>query len=167
MSCTSVYSLFKTKVNCEVQLRNGHGSGPAVWDYISNKLYNKNFDTFNADGFWGSYKDPRLDDDEVAVLLSTYDNSFVELDYLVEFSIACVKLHPMIINGTRWTWNHFQEIGVEAAKLFNNHDYRCKGMAIGCTSVNDVWEQQNPKDIESWGVYGEIESLKRGLKEVK
>ena len=72
MSCTSVYELYKTKVNCITELRNGHGSGPAIWDYISIKLYGKKFNMFNDEGFWPSYKDARLDDAEkscVAVYL--------------------------------------------------------------------------------------------------
>lgn len=160
MSYTSVYELFKTKANCIAELRNGHGSGPAIWDYISNKLYNKKFDMFNDKEFWPSYKDDQLDNDEKAVLLSTYDDAFVEVNNLAKFAIACRKVHALIINTTDWEWSHFEAIGNAADELHKKHDYRCKGLAIGCTSVCDIWEQESPENIESWGVYEKIESMK-------
>jgi len=163
MSSTSVYELFKTKVNRIDELRNGHGSGPAIWDYISHKLYGKRFDMFNDKDFWPSYKDNRLDDDEKAVLLSTYDRSFIEVDHLAEFANACKKVHDRIINTTNWEWSHFYAIGEAADKLNKKHDYRCKGLAIGCTSVDDIWEQEDTKSIDSWGVYEQIESMKKKI----
>lgn len=165
MSCTSLYELFGTKVNCIAELHNGHGSGPAIWDYISNKLRGKDFSIFDDDkNFWPLYKDARLDDDERAVLLSTYDRAFIEVDRLNDFAEACQKIHPLIIETTRLEWSHFEAIGKAAEELYRNHDYRCKGLAIGCTSVCDIWEQESTKDIDSWGVYAQIDAIKADSK---
>ena len=160
MSTTSVYELFNTKVNCVAELRNGHGSGPAIWGYIANKLYRKDFYQMNDKEFWLSYKDDRLDCDEKAVLLSTYDNAFVEVDNLAEFAGSCRKVHKLIVATTTWDWSHFEDIGNAAEIMHKKHDRRCKGLAIGCTSVCDIWEQESPKNIKSWGVYEYIKSMK-------
>ena len=157
MSHTSVYALYKTKVTCLEQLKNSHGSGPAIWDYISVKLRGRNFDMFNDDGFWPLWKDMRLSDNERAVLLSTYDCSYVEIDHLQQFSEACSELHNLIVETTRWTWNHFGDIARIASELADHHDYRCKGLAIGCTSVCDIWEARDISGIDAWGIYANID----------
>lgn len=161
MSYTSVYELYKTKVNCISELRNGHGSGPAIWDYISQKLYGEKFNMFDDEKFWSSYKDLRLSRDEKAVLLATYDKAFIEVGHLKEFASACKKLHALIIYKTQWEWGHFEAIGDIAEKLHEKHDSRCLGLAIGCTSVCDIWEQESPKNIESWGVYTQLEAMEK------
>lgn len=166
MSTTNVYALFETKVNCIAELSNGYGSGMAIWNYISLKLYNEKFNTFSHDSFWSSYKSPRLDNDEKAVLLSTYDYAFIEIDHLAEFANACIKIHELIISTTEWEWSHFEAIGNLAHELDKKHDHRCKGLAIGCTSVCDPWEQDDIKNIKSWGVYEEIKDLKDAVETV-
>ena len=159
MSCTSLYELFKTKANCIAELQNGSGSGPAIWDYTSIKVLGKKFDMFNDKEFWPSYKSDKLDDEEKAVLLATYDNAFIEVDHLMAFSEACKKVHALIIDTTDWGWSHFEAIGEAAAELYKDHDHRCKGMAIGCTSVCDLWEQEAIKNIDSWGVYEQLATM--------
>ena len=158
MSYTSTYALFKTKVKLISEHRNGHGSGPAIWDYVSMILTGKSHRSHGKD-FWPLWKDGRLSKAERAVLLSTYDNAFVEAPHLNEFADACEEVSPLIIEKTDWTWSHFKEIGDDARILSFNHDYRCKGLAIGCTSVCDEWEFENPANIDSWGVYSMIEEL--------
>jgi hypothetical protein len=161
MSYTSVYELYKTKVNCITELRNGHGSGPAIWDYISLKLYGEKFNMFDDKKFWPSYKDTRLDEDERAVLLSTYDSAFVEVEHLEKFASACKRVHTLITETTRWEWSHFEAIGLTAKSLYEKHDHRCLGLAIGCTSVCDIWEQESPEDIDYWGVYHQMEEMQK------
>lgn len=162
MSHTSTYELYRTKVNCISEHRNGHGSGPAIWDYISQKLRGERFDfMYNSNEFWPLYKDQRLDDDERAVLLSTYDNAFVEVGHLEEFASACRKLHKLILETTQWQWSHFEAIAEDAEELHKRHDPRCRGLAIGCTSVCDLWEQDEVKNIDAWGVYGHITELRQ------
>ncbi|MCP5244820.1 MAG: hypothetical protein H6937_02170 [Burkholderiales bacterium] len=161
MSYTSVYELYSTKVKRISELQNAHGSGPAIWNYISNKLTGKDFDFFNADEFWSLWKDIRLDDNERAVLLSTYDRSYIEIDKLSVFSDACNEVSDLIITHTNWTWNHFADIGIVSRKLSDKHDYRCKGLCIGCTSVSDEWEFNDIESMSVWAVYEQIQSLKQ------
>lgn len=157
MSYTSVYAVYKTKATSLSEFGNGHGSGPAIWDYISIKLFKRKFSCFgDNDEFWKSYKDNRLSRNEKAVLLSTYDMAIVEVDHLEEFAAACKEIHDLIINETHWTWNHFKDIGEQAEALNKKHDYRCLGLGIGCTSVCDPWEPYNFEKNKSWGVYTEI-----------
>lgn len=154
MSYTSVYELYRTKVSRISELQNSHGSAPAIWDYVSKKLTGENFNFFNADSFWSLWKDEKLSENEKAVLLSTYDNSYIATHKLLEFSEACKEVSELIIIHTRWTWNHFRDIGDIAEKLSKKHDFRLKGMCIGCTSVSDQWEYTDIKNnIQPWCVY--------------
>jgi len=162
MSYTSLYAVYKTKaVNVE-EFHNGSGSGPAIWDYISIKHDGNKMPMFgkNLDYFWDLWKDSKYDRDEKAVFMSTFDNALIEIDHLEEFSKACLKIHDNIIKHTEWQWNHFSDIGETALFLHRNHDHRCIGLGIGCTSVCDPWECWKPKEKECWGVYAEIDSLK-------
>jgi len=157
MSYTSVYKLYKTKVSCIEELRNGHGSGPAIWDYISLKLYGKKMSIFEQDkNFWSSYKDQRLSEDEKAVLLSTYDYAYVGVDDLERFSAACKTVHKLILDKTDWDWSHFEKIGEISKCLSKKHDHRCRGLCIGCTSVSDPWEFEDVKNLKSWNIYREL-----------
>lgn len=159
MSYTTTYQLYKTKVVPIREHRNGHGSGPAIWDYISVKLRGHPFSYSDNDAdFWPLYKDSRLDRDEQAVLLSTYDYAYVEAAKLAQFAAAARKLHALIIDNTRWQWNHFSAIADDAENLAKGLDRRCLGMCISCTSVSDIWDQDVRK-LEPWGVYGLIEQL--------
>jgi len=162
MSSTSVYAIYKTKASHIDEYHNGHGSGPAIWDYISMKLTGQEFQMFgdDLDSFWKSWKDKRLSRNEKAVLLSTYDNAVIEIKYMEEFSKACIEVHNLINNGSKWTWNHFSDIGKTANKLAFKHDHRCIGFGIGCTSICDPWEFWDPKQGKPWGVYETIESIK-------
>lgn len=159
MSYTSVYELYRTKVNRISELHNGHGSGPAIWDYVSQKLTGEKFNFSHADSFWPLWKDKRLSDAEKAVLLSTYDRSYVEVGRLIRFSEDAKEVHDQIIMHTQWTWNHFSDISDVAQALAFKHDFRCQGMCIGCTSVSDEWEFADIKNISAWGIYDAIESL--------
>jgi hypothetical protein len=161
MSTTTVYSLFKTKVSCLNELRNGHGSGPPVWDYISLKCTGEKFPMFDpvkSKAFWELWKDKRLNEEEKAVLLSTFDSAYVEAEHLDKFADACRNVHKRIIEDTPWTWSHWELIAGEANALGISLDRRCLGLCIGCTSVSDPWEGFD--NCEPWGVYGEIESPK-------
>ena len=161
MRYTSVYELYKTKTISVKELRNGHGSGPAIWDYISEKFMGEKFPMFDeskSKHFWGLYKYARLSEHERVVLLSTYDDSFIEVDNLPEFALSCEIVSKLIIEKTRWDWNHFSDIGRVADDVSKNHDYRCIGICIGCTSVSDEWDYYK-KGARAWGIYSEINGL--------
>jgi len=152
MSTTSIYSVFKTKANCIGELRNGHGSAIALWEYISQKYRGKRFDLFDHDdNFFDIWKTEGFSDKDKIVLFSTYDDAYVEIERLEEYAEACREIHDSIIRDTEWTWNHFRDIADIAEKLFISHDYRSLGLGIGCTSVCDPWMDFDEKKI--WGVY--------------
>jgi hypothetical protein len=160
MSTTSVYALFNTKVTLLSELRNGHGSGPPVWDYISLKLTGEKFQMFDrvkAKAFWELWKDKRLNWEEKAVLLSTFDSAYIETEHLGNFADACRSVHKRIIEDTPWDWSHWELIAHEASALHLIHDRRCLGLCVGCTSVSDPWEEFS--NCEPWGVCGKIDSL--------
>ena len=155
MSYTSLYAVYKTKATRIKELKNSWGSGPAIWDYIHQKIYGTPFPMMESElgDFWGLWKDERLTTSEKVTLLSTYEKSYVEIERLGEFSEACKVVHKRIINNSKWSWNHFEDIGATAFDLYNNHDHRCIGFAIGCTSVCDPWEGS---DREQWPIYASL-----------
>jgi hypothetical protein len=167
MSYTSLYEIYKTKAVSFKELGNEHGSGPAIWDYIALKCTGGKFPMFGADtkGFWAPWKDERLSENEKAVLLSTYDQAVIEIDKLDIFSKACEEVHHKILSDSNWEWSHFESIGEQALSLYEKHDYRCLGLAIGCTSVCDPWEFWKPGEgeREPWYIYSEIEALKTAV----
>lgn len=170
MSCTTVYEIYKTKASAIKELRNSHGSGPAIWNYISLKCTGKKFQWYPEEEtkkFWPLWKSPLLNDSERAVLLCTYDMGYVEINKLYEFSAACFELHKKIIGKTDWTWSHFEAIGNEAVGLYAKHDHRCLGLGVGCTSVSDPWEFWKPKDDKAWRVYETIDALHSATDEEK
>lgn len=140
MSYTSIYELFSAKVNCISELQNSYGSAYAMWNYISSKYMSESFTDVQKQKFWPIYKDKRLSHYDKAVLLSTYDDAFVEIDNLMYFSDACRSVHKEIAKNSGWS--HFEAIGEIAENLYLKHDHRCKVIAIGCTSVCDIWEQE-------------------------
>ena len=76
MSYTSVYAIYKTKVTPIAELKNGTLTGLAIWDYISQRCWGRDFNLF-ADGldgsdFWALWKSSLLSRNEQAVILSTY-----------------------------------------------------------------------------------------------
>ena len=169
MSCTTVYAVYKTKATRLKELKNGHGSGPAIWDYISTKCDGKRFNMFGPDleSFWKLWKDNRLTKNERAVLLCTYDMGFVEVERLQDFAAACKEVHERILADTQWTWSHFEEIGNAADALSKNHDHRCVGLGIGCTSVSDPWEGHNLEIEKAWPIYDQINALDSASEEEK
>lgn len=158
MSYTSTYELFKTKVNRIRKHQIGNGSGVAMWDYVSQKVSGKRFNFLDMD--WECWKSEKLSKEERVVLLSTYDRSYIEVERLPEFAVACHNVHELIISNTNWDWSHFFEIGNDAKSLSESSDYRCLGFAIGVTSCEDLWwSSSNIKTLEPVGVYGLIEGL--------
>lgn len=158
MSSTSVNIVFKTRARWITDLHNGHGSGQAIWDYINTKINGEPLPMLgNVENFWPLWKSDCLSREEKAVLLSSYDWAVVEKDHLLEFSEACKKVHPMIIDTTNWTWSHWGSIGIVAKAKSEKIDHRAIGLGVGCTSVCDEWEQFEQGN--SWGVYAEIDSL--------
>jgi len=163
MSSTSLYEVYRTTVTCLEELRNSWGSAPPVWDYISLKCRGKNFMMYPEDKeFWPLWKSDKLTKNERAVLLSTYDNNFVETGRLMEFSVACKEVHDLILKNTDMEWSHWEAIGMEAEKLSKKHDKRCLGLGIGCTSVCDLWEQWDYKKDNIDGVYSYVKYLADG-----
>ena len=160
MSHTSVYAVYKTKAVRIDSFQNSKFCGPVLWNYISNKLYGEDFNCFDDEEFWGSYKDSRLSKKEKAVLLCTLDKAFIEVDHLEEFSKACYEVHKAIDKGNKYLWNHFLDIGMVSACLLSEHDHRLIGMAVAPTSVDDLWLDADVKKLQPIGVYGILEGLK-------
>lgn len=155
MSYTTVYELYKTKVNSIKELKNSHGSMPAICEYVSLKLYKQSFKSYEAEknGFWGSYRSKELTINERMVLLSTYDLAYIPTEYLYEYAEACEEVHKSILEYTTFGWSHFKDIGEIAKNLSGRHDPRLKGLCIGCTSVSDPWEFADVSKTPVWPVF--------------
>lgn len=155
MSYTKINALYKTTVTTIDELENGHLSAQVLWGFISQKYRNKEYHV-DTNNFWPIYKDSRICDHEKAVLLSTYDWSYVAVKNLLMFAKSCHIVHDTIIAQSEYTWTHFKDIGNIATLLYKKHHRLCIGLCISVTSVYDIWRCYTLDEIKSWEVYNHI-----------
>ena len=143
MSCSTLFKYHGKKVYHVKDFRNGHGSGPSIWELVSQVCTGQKFRIFDTDNFWPLYKSNKLSDSQRAVLLFTYDNNYVSRDNIKMFAKACIEVHQDILNKTDWKWSHWEDIGnsILEAKLTKY----AKGFCLRCTSVTDAWDECPPE----------------------
>ena len=161
MSETSLYLAYKTKVSCYEQYKNGYGSGPAIWDLMVNKYLG--LDHYNMLGnfsgkdeyqkLWDLATDEKVEKRHRITHASTFDYAMIPVAHLEEAGIAFELTHQDIIQGPRWEWSHWGELGGDIRKIAEKPDRRLKGIVIGCTSVNDPWEYWTPEEREPWDAF--------------
>jgi len=155
MSYSYTVEVYNTKVNVIKEHRNSHGSGPAVWGYIHEKVFNKPFPSLEDPDWKGMSGSDKIDHHDLVCLGSTYDRGFIGIENLNSFAESARIVHNRIIENTSWTWNHFKGFAEDAEALAKSHDYRCLGMAINCTSVCDTWFSRDTLR-RKWEIYHEI-----------
>lgn len=143
MSYTSTYKLFRTKVSHIGEHRNGHGSGPIVWDYLETKYlpkqeYRRQI-AGNMQEVWDLVRDPRVEEHEKAALLATFDWSYCpthRLNYAADLLDKFYEESYLIFPHRA---NHWSAIAADYRAA--GKDKRMLGVCIGCTSVSDPWDE--------------------------
>jgi len=155
MSYTKINALYKTTVTTIAGLENGHLSGSVLWGYISKKYRGKEYHV-DTDNFWSIHRDSRLSNHEKAVLLSTYDWSYVSVENLLRFAESCSVIHDTILAESEYTWTHFKDISEIGSRLYKKHHRLCLGLCISVTSIYDIWRCKPMNEIKSWEVYSVV-----------
>lgn len=144
MSYTSLYKVFKTKRVNVGDFRNGHGSAPPVWDWLSEKYLNGSYWFSAGDALWKLAKDVRVPIDVRLCHAFTFDYAVVVPEHFERMSQACAEMNRILEAWPKWTncvnhWPAFSEF-FKTCKVQHKITKRCLGIGMRCTSVSDVWD---------------------------
>lgn len=148
MSTSDLYILNGKSTTHLAEFRNGWGSAPICWDYLSKKY-------LGLDGYplfgdmqpvWNLARDERLTIPEKVALLMTFDGAYIPLSNLKDAAEACEAFGKECEDGGRV--NHWPAFGAElrrASKM--KHNRHARGVCLSCTSVNDPWIDASPDTV--------------------
>jgi hypothetical protein len=141
MSYTSLYKIYKTKRVESDEFRNGHGSGPPVWEYLTSTYIGDGTYWFSAgEKLWALARDKRVPLDVRLCHAFTFDYAIVPPKHFGRMSEACATMNGILAAWPKWNgcvnhWGAFSET-FKTLKV----DKRCLGVGMRCTSVCDVWD---------------------------
>ena len=156
MSTSDLYILNGKSTTHLAEFRNGRGSGPQCWDYLSGKYFGR---TFGWDEcmkpVWDLAFDQSVQFHERVALLMTFDRTYILLSKLKAAADACDQFGQESENGrTENHWPAFASTLQRAAYM--QHHHRARGVCLSCTSVNDQWLRPNPDWVENaWSIFME------------
>ena len=154
MSTSNMYILSQRSTRHVAEFRNGWGSAPRCWDYLSEKYLGRKTSMFgDMQSVWGLHTDSRLLECEKTAMLITFDRAYIPLANLEEAGEACAQFGTLCEDGVRV--NHWPAFGVAlkelAGRKFNRH---ARGVVISATSVNDVWGWPSREQLDgAWPIY--------------
>lgn len=145
MSYSALYYVYKTTVTEIAEFRNGHGSGPPVWQWVARKHCGMPADAYIFGGNWMSliFKNEtltRLPNHWKSVLLFTADFAMINEANRERFAGDCDKVFHELNKWGEWgpsRVNHWADI----AATLRSHKIgkRALGVGLSCTSVSDIW----------------------------
>lgn len=155
MSYTTVLTLsaFPAPLVTETleELRNSHGSAPAVWGHIHKKYFSHieyAHQAWSDEGFWALQEDPRLSDCERATFMLTFDRAYVRREDFIwasEQIEAFVALNTIPPNHV----NHWPRI---AAIFREKADSDIPAIGFWMTSVTEnLFEGPYDEDKDEYG----------------
>ncbi len=159
MSTSDLYVLNEKSTRHLAEFRNGWGSAPVAWDFLATKyiaekpLYS--MDKGHMQKVWDLASDPRLELCERAVLMMTFDRSYVPTANLRDAAEACAKFGALIENGR--SANHWPAIGEALRRAATMRLGRhARGVCLSCTSVSDPWGNPAEDWLEdAWSIYAD------------
>jgi len=157
MSTTDLYIINGKSVSHVAEYRNGWGSGPAVWDYLSDKYVPEkpiySLSDSHMKKVWALQSDDRLAECERLALLMTFDNAFVPVHALERAGDLCIEFAGLSDDGARV--NHWRAIGEDLKRLAGVKQNRhARGAALSCTSVCDPWSDAPESALaKAWPIF--------------
>lgn len=158
VSYSSLYQVFRTKVRRVEEYRNGHGSGPPIWDLLwQNVRPGFKVPLFDDDltPLWDLWKDPKVPRHQRLALQLTFDCAVCPPKLVDEMAGALVKCGKEILAlgplkwdldsppRDGWSWHHLDRIAADM--LTTKLDGRALGFGLCCTSVSDPWFDGYPE----------------------
>lgn len=163
MSTSDLYLLFGKSVRHWSEHRNGWGSAPVIWDYLSDKYIPEKpsygLSESHLKKVWALRASDGLLQCELAALYFTFDDAYVPVsqlnavaDYFDEIA-ALTESAPV----TAGRVNHWRAFASEFRKISSAvKDRRLRGVCISCTSVSDPWPYKKPTDFGNcWPITGD------------
>jgi hypothetical protein len=158
MSESTLYEVFLTKVNYIEEFKNGHGTGPVIWDYLA-KTYLNLPDGLGFGGddkpLWALARDPRVPLEQRIVHTMTFDHAIITPGTIREAALACIAVASLLPEDRV---NHWGEIGTVLGD-YVVRDNRLQGIGLNCTSVCDQWRGVVPRKIKN--IIGVVEYAKQ------
>lgn len=149
--------------NCDYEvieeLRNGYGTGPVVWDALCQEYLGTKEFGYNSkiNELWPLYKDKNIEEYKRAVLVMTYDKSYLKKDNFSRFAKDCMSWIENY-KPKEGRVNHWKRIA-ELIESNPDNEY----IVLNCTSVcenpyygefNEDKEEYDPIDLnEFYEVY--------------
>lgn len=156
MSTSDIYLLNKVSTTHFAEFQNGWGSAPVCWDYLGTK-YIEEEPTYSMDmaymkKVWALASDKGVPIEDRVCLMMTFDNAYVPVKALKDAAEAChlfaEKIKPDVVNH----WRAFGDSLLEVGELRLSRHVR--GVALSCTSVNDVWQNRGKNDFDNvWSIF--------------
>ncbi len=161
MSATIIYALNSKSTTQLKTFRNGWGSAPVLWDYLSEKylgLDGMPFRENELQRLWDLAQDRRLTAEERICHMITFDRAFVPVKHLDAVGDACMTVYaamPAKYRGGRV--NHWYGIGSLCTTLVERRfHHRCRGVCMAPTTVSDHWHRPNPEWMRNaWSIFKE------------
>jgi len=140
MSTSTLYKVYKTTRTEIADYRNGHGSAPPVWDWLSSHFLGIQGYYGAGDKLWALAKDERVPLNVRLCHAFTFDYAVVPPKHFGLMGEACAEMNRILEEWPQWKncvnhWGAFSD-------LFNTLKVtkRCIGVGMRCTSVCDVWD---------------------------
>lgn len=143
MSRSTLLRVYKSKACWDVELSNGHGTAPVLWDYLQQKYLPEGQSWITScREVWKLFDSPGVSERHKLGLLLTFDRSVLLKKHLLR-SVAPLKELAAEMTGfcsaKQWV-NHWPAVASFVEAMAAKKDYRMIGIAINCTSVADVWD---------------------------
>jgi hypothetical protein len=153
MSTSDLYLLNKKGTTHLLEMRNGWGSGPVIWDYLRSKYITEPDPSYKKT--WKLAGDPRVAIHEKIALMITFDKAYVPKDKLAEAAEACRQIYAEM--NSHQQVNHWLSIadGLQfaAERKLSRH---CRGVVLQCTSVSDCWSYPSKDWLENaWSIFAD------------
>jgi hypothetical protein len=144
MSYSTLCAIYKTVATGLREYRNGWGTGPAVWDYLSTKYLGTSWGLRGDDRLWKLARDASVPLPVRACHAFTFDGAVIPRDKLSEMADLLQEGAAILEAASPDRVNHFRAIADDLRKL-KLHP-RAVGVGLNCTSVSDVW----PREAKHW-----------------
>ncbi|WP_282265515.1 hypothetical protein [Stenotrophomonas sp. PS02298] len=137
MSTSALCAVFKTKAVPVAEYRNGYGTGPVIWTYLSDRyLGGRNWGSAGGE-LWALAKDESIPFSLRAAHAMTFDQALVRPTDCLSFACLIEEAAAILEQWNPEYVNHFGAIASDLKGI--QLDHRALGMGLCCSSVADVW----------------------------
>lgn len=156
MSTSDLYRVYRTKTTHLAEFRNGWGTAPLLWEYLSERFigaeYRWCFDAGKDRRLWDLATDERVPRSLRLAHAFTFDRGICPLTRVGELADACDEVGATCAKEQHV--NHWAAV----AKVLREARAKPRqlGWALSCTSVNDVWMEWKGEP-KPWDIFSVLQ----------